>query len=86
MLKSDAAGFKATGRPFFRCATCSALYHIVKVEADAEAADFEIKCRVCGATLPSHEGQFPMKYFLLRNACRTQKWKRPKKGRAVQAL
>jgi hypothetical protein len=48
MLTSNAARHTATGRPFFTCPNCNALYHIIKVEAGPESADREITCRACG--------------------------------------
>ena len=60
-----------------RCPNCSALYHIVKVEAGPESIDREVTCRACGGPLPARDGKFVMKYFLLRKAGRNQKWNRP---------
>jgi hypothetical protein len=76
MLKGVAASYKANVRPFFRCATCSASYHVVKLEPDPQAADCETIC-ACGAVLPSREEQFVMKYFLLGTVRRIRKRKRP---------
>jgi hypothetical protein len=56
--------------PLFRCSTCFALYQVTKAEAGPETIDLEIACRVCSAPLPAREGQFVLKYFLLREASR----------------
>jgi hypothetical protein len=48
------------------CVDCNALYHLIKVEAGPETVDRELNCRACGAPLPAREGQFVLKYFLLR--------------------
>jgi hypothetical protein len=54
----------------FNCVDCNALYHLIKVEAGQETVDRELDCRACGAPLPARDGQFVLKYFLLRK--RTQ--------------
>jgi hypothetical protein len=41
---------------------------VVKVEAGLETTDRELACRSCGAQLASREGDFVLKYFLLRKA------------------
>jgi hypothetical protein len=70
----------AGGRPpssnSFTCPNCKALYHIVKVEAGSETVHQEVPCRVCAAPLVGREGNFVLKYFLLREAARVQKWRR----------
>ena len=58
------------------CPNCKALYHIVKVEAGPETVFQEVPCRVCGEPLVGREGNFVLKYFLLREAARVQKWRR----------
>jgi hypothetical protein len=79
-LKTDsiesAGGFamaRVVRNPFFKCPTCDALYQVVRVEALPEASDREIKCLVCGAPLDAHDGEFVLKYFLLRTATRKKK-------------
>ena len=67
-----------TGKPTFNCPNCNALYQIVKVEAGPETVDRQVTCRACGCPFPGREGKFVIKYFLLRNAGRIQKWKRPR--------
>ena len=62
--------------PFFKCPNCDALYQVVKVEALPEARDHEIKCLVCGEPLAAREGEFVLKYFLLRTAARKKTWRR----------
>ena len=70
----------AGGRPpsfnSFTCPNCKVLYHIVKVEAGPETVFQEVTCRVCGESLVGREGNFVLKYFLLREAARVQKWRR----------
>jgi len=53
--------------PPFKCPNCEALYQVERIEA-APANDREIACRSCGGPLPSREGQFILKYFLLRRS------------------
>jgi hypothetical protein len=67
-----------TGRPTFNCPNCSALYQVVKVEAGPETIARQLTCRACGGPLLGREGKFVIKYFLLRNAGRIEKWKRPR--------
>jgi hypothetical protein len=50
----------------FNCANGNAPYHLIKVEAGPETLDRELSCRLCGAALPARDGQFVLKYFLLR--------------------
>jgi predicted Zn finger-like uncharacterized protein len=70
----------AGGRPpslnSFTCPNCQALYHIVKVERGPETVDRDVTCRSCGAPLPGREGNFVLKYFMLRKAGRVQRWRR----------
>jgi hypothetical protein len=56
--------------PLFRCKSCFALYQIVKAPAGLETVDRKIACRVCNESLAAREGQFVLKYFLLREATR----------------
>jgi len=78
----------AGGRPpsfiSFTCRKCKALYHIVKVEAGPETVFQEVPCRVCRAPLVGREGNFVLKYFLLRKAARVRKWRRRKNKRLGQ--
>jgi hypothetical protein len=55
-----------TTTTLFNCASCNAVYHLVKVEAGPETVDREINCRACGAPLPARDGPLILKYFLLR--------------------
>ena len=57
-------------KPFFKCPNCDALYQVVRVEAGPEISDGEIACRVCGSPLAARDGEFVLKYFLLRAARR----------------
>ena len=51
-------------------------YQVVKVEAGPETRDGELACRVCGAPLAPRDGEFVLKYFLLREAGRRQVWQK----------
>ena len=70
----------AGGRPpsfiSFTCPNCQALYHVVKAEAGPETIFQDVPCRVCGEPLVGREGEFVLKYFLLRKAGRVQKGRR----------
>jgi hypothetical protein len=56
--------------PLLRCKSCFALYQVVKARASPEGVEPEVACRVCNEPLVAREGQFVLKYFLLREACR----------------
>jgi hypothetical protein len=43
-------------------------YQVVKAEAGPETVDRAVPCRSCGEPLPGREGDFVLKYFLLRQA------------------
>jgi hypothetical protein len=62
--------------PFFKCPNCNALYQVVRVETLPETSDGEIACRVCGGPLAARDGEFVLKYFLLRTAGRKQAWQK----------
>jgi hypothetical protein len=57
----------------FTCPSSQTLYHVVKVEAGLETVDRALTCLARGAPLPSREGEFVLKYFLLRKAGRTRR-------------
>jgi hypothetical protein len=57
----------------FVCPNCDALYELVKVEAGPETVDRAVACRSCDAPLPGREGQFVLKYFLLRTVARVRR-------------
>jgi hypothetical protein len=61
--------------PLFRCKSCFALYEVVKAQASPETVDLQIACRVCNEPLAAREGQFVLKYFLLRKASRSDVWR-----------
>lgn len=62
---------------FFKCPNCAALYQVIRVESGPETtADQEVACRACGAPLDAHDGEFVLKYFLLRTAGRKQSWQK----------
>jgi hypothetical protein len=56
--------------PLVHCSNCQALYQAVKAQAGPETVDLEIACQVCKGPLPARQGQFVLKYFLLREASR----------------
>jgi hypothetical protein len=63
--------------PFFKCPNCDALYQVIKVESGPETTpDPEVPCRICGGSLAARDGDFVLKYFLLRTAGRKQSWQR----------
>jgi predicted Zn finger-like uncharacterized protein len=55
---------------FFRCPNCNALYQVVRAKAGPETVDLEAACGLCGEALVAREGQFVLKYYLLRKAIR----------------
>jgi hypothetical protein len=65
-----AASVKAS----FTCPTCHALYQLVRQEAGPETVDTALTCRACGGPLPNREGKLVLKYFLLREGGRQQRW------------
>jgi hypothetical protein len=65
--------------PLFRCSSCFALYQVTKAPAGPETVDLKIACQVCDEPLVAREGQFVLKYFLLRKATRLDV-KRAKQG------
>jgi predicted Zn finger-like uncharacterized protein len=60
----------AGGRPpsldSFTCPNCNALYEVVKAEPGPETVDRAVACRSCGGPLAGRDGNFVLKYFLLR--------------------
>jgi hypothetical protein len=57
----------------FNCPACGAEYKVVRMEAtSAETPDEELQCRNCGGPLDARDGNFILKYFLVKT---------PKKGR-----
>jgi hypothetical protein len=74
--------------PLVHCSNCQALYQVVKAQAGPETVDLEIACRVCNGPLTAREGQFVLKYCLLREASRldirraARGFLRAKKGRS----
>jgi hypothetical protein len=60
----------------FNCPNCDALYQLIKDEAGPETDNREITCRACGGPLPARDGIFVCKYFLLRKAIASRKWRR----------
>jgi len=56
----------------FNCSTCGSHYTLVRVDGadkpDSSTDDCTLSCTVCGAPLPAHDGQFILKYFLMRKS------------------
>jgi hypothetical protein len=69
----------------FTCPNCQALYQVVKVEPGQETVDREVACLSCGAPLPGREGNFVLKYFMLRKATRKKGWRRDDKPQPASA-
>ena len=57
----------------FTCPNCGAFYQLVKAEAGRETDSREINCRACGDPLAGREGEFVLKYFLLRKGIRSRR-------------
>jgi hypothetical protein len=68
-------GIRQSGLKMFTCPNCQALYQVVKVERGLETVDRDVACS-CGAPLPGREGNFVLKYFMLRKAARAKGWRR----------
>jgi hypothetical protein len=70
------------GRPTrfnsFTCPNCNALYQLVRVEAGPETVVRGPTCRDCAAPFPARDGKFVLKYFILRQAARIKRWRRPR--------
>ena len=69
-------GGRPAAFPSFTCPNCAAFYQVVKVEAGPETVEAEVACRSCGAPFPGREGNFVLKYFLLRDGGRRIRRKR----------
>ena len=60
----------------FTCPSCRAPYQVVKCERGPETVDHDLTCRSCEAPFPGRDGNFVLKYFMLRKADRVQKVRR----------
>ena len=67
---------RTAGLNFFTCPNCLALYQIVKAKAGPETVFQETPCRVRGEAIVGREGNFVLKYYLLREAARVRPWRR----------
>jgi hypothetical protein len=56
--------------PFYRCPNCKALYQVVRTKGGPETVNLEAACGICKGPFVAREGQFVLKYFLLRKAIR----------------
>jgi hypothetical protein len=54
----------------FTCPSCRAPYQVVKCERGPETVDHDLTCRSCEAPFPGRDGNFVLKYFMLRKADR----------------
>jgi hypothetical protein len=61
---------------FYKCPNCAALYQLIKSQVGPRDNP-QTSCGACSGELPARDGEFALKYFMLREAARTQKWKRP---------
>ncbi len=68
----EGMGMAAAAIIHFKCAHCDALYQVVKAKAGPETVDSEMNCRICGRPLAGRDGEFVLKYMLLRKAGRRQ--------------
>ena len=50
---------------FYKCPNCEALYQLIKSQVSPRD-DPQIACGACSTSLPAREGEFALKYFLLR--------------------
>jgi hypothetical protein len=50
----------------FVCPGCGSSYKVVRVEADADLPHRLLHCRVCKHPLTAMDGEFLLKYFLVR--------------------
>jgi hypothetical protein len=74
------------GSNSFVCPICQAPYQVVKVERGRETTiDRELACLSCGAQLPGREGNFVLKYFMLRKAAGKKGWRRNEKPQPASA-
>jgi hypothetical protein len=64
-------GIRQSALKMFTCPNCQALYQVVKVERGLETVDRDVACS-CGSPLPGREGNFVLKYFMLRKAARAK--------------
>ena len=62
---------------FYQCPNCEALYQRVRSRV-GPGDDPQIACNTCSAPLATREGEFVLKYFMLREAARAQKPKSPR--------
>jgi len=76
----------------FVCPGCGSGYKVVRVKADADLPHRLIHCRVCKQPLAAIDGEFVVKYFLLRRGkAKRQKapqgsgaYKRPRRGAGLR--
>jgi hypothetical protein len=61
----------------FVCSECGSGYKVVRVKADADLPYRLIYCRVCKHPLTAMEGEFVLKYFLVRRASDSPRKKAP---------
>ena len=49
------------------CPNCNVEYRLVRAEAGPETSYGQIECYHCGGPLNAREGQYILKYFLVKN-------------------
>jgi hypothetical protein len=54
----------------FNCPTCTALFHLIRIEAPVTivTSEREITCLKCGAPLNGRDGRFVLKYFFVERS------------------
>ena len=70
--RSELWGRRGIVTVHFNCPNCDALYQVVRAEAGPETIDGELACLVCDGPLAARDGEFVLKYFLLRKPRRRQ--------------
>jgi hypothetical protein len=60
------------------CPNCNVEYRLVRAEAGPETSYGQIECYHCGGPLNGREGQFILKYFLVKNQRKRAKSSRVK--------
>ena len=61
----------------FVCPGCGSDYRVVRVEAEADLPHRLLHCRVCKHPLTAMDGEFLLKYFLVRRASDSPRKKAP---------
>jgi hypothetical protein len=70
--------------PLFKCPHCAADYHVVEIEAEP-SVDVAISCLICDQPLPSRDGKYALKYFLVAGPGRPRTARRNRDTAAQQS-